>query len=114
MTGRGITQKYVGDLFMVDNFNSEVFRSPYAVPFATKSTFINSSNLNGPVGIATAVTTNLNTTTGVFAANSNFFVANSNSSKTLAVQPPVSVLQRYALPPRVAGSIHVKLVNARE
>ncbi len=91
MTGRGITQKYVGDLFMVDNFNSEVFRSPYAVPFATKSTFINSSNLNGPVGIATAVTTNLNTTTGLFAANSNFFVANSNSSKTLAVQPPVSV-----------------------
>lgn len=97
MTGRGITQKYVGDLFMVDNFNSQVFRSPYAVPFATVSTFIN-SNLNGPVGIATAVTTTPSAT-GVFAANSKFLVANSNSSKTLAVQPPVSIFDATGNPP---------------
>src|SRR5216684_4438657 len=80
MTGRGVTQKYVGDLFIVDNFDNQVLRAPYAVPFAAQSTFIN-SNLNGPVGLATAVTTTLNPVTGVFVPNSNFFVANSNSSK---------------------------------
>ncbi len=90
MTGRGVTQKYVGDLFIVDNFDNQVLRAPYAVPFAAQSTFIN-SNLNGPVGLATAVTTTLNPVTGVFVPNSNFFVANSNSSKILATQPPVSV-----------------------
>jgi hypothetical protein len=79
MTGRGITQKYVGDLFIVDNFDNQVLRSPYAVPFATQSTFIN-TNLNSPVGIAAAVTTTLNQVTNMYVPNSNFFVANSNSS----------------------------------
>jgi hypothetical protein len=92
MTGRGITQKYVGDLLMVDNFDNQVLRSPYATPFAAQKPFI-TTNLNGPVGIAAAVTTTLNPATGVFVPNSNFFVANSNStpSRILAAQPPVSV-----------------------
>jgi hypothetical protein len=96
MTGRGITQKYVGDLLFVDNFDNQVLRSPYGTPFATQSTFISNLNgpvLNGPVGLAAAVTTTLNPATGVFVPNSNFFVANSNSntSKILPAQPPVSV-----------------------
>jgi hypothetical protein len=89
-TGRGITQKYDGGLLVVDNSNNKVVRSPYTVPFNAPSNFIN-SNLNGPVGIAAAVTTALNPGTGVFVANSNFFVANSNTSKNLPAQPPISV-----------------------
>jgi hypothetical protein len=88
--GRGITQKYVGDLLVVDNSNNKVVRSPYTVPFNAPSNFI-TTNLNGPVGLAAAVTTTLNPASGVFVPNSNFFVANSNSSGILAKQPPVSV-----------------------
>jgi hypothetical protein len=89
MTGGALTQKYVGDLYVVDNADNEIFRSPYAAPFATLSPFI-SSNLNGPVGIATAVTTTLDTGSGIFLPNSDVFVANSNSFH-ITQQPPVSV-----------------------
>jgi hypothetical protein len=53
MTGRGITQKYQGDLLAVDQAGNEVLRAPYAPvsPFATLSPFI-TVNLTAPVGIA--------------------------------------------------------------
>ena len=84
MIGRGITQKYVGDLLIVDNFNNQVVRSPYAVPFATQSTLI-SSNLNGPIGVVNAPSLR------------QIFVSNSNSSKA-PVAPAVSIFDASGAP----------------
>ena len=76
MTGRGITQKYIGDLLVVDNTDNKVLHSAYgtgALPlFATLSQLI-TSNLNGPVGIANAPSLR------------QIFVSNSNSLTQSAV-----------------------------
>ena len=80
MTGRGITQTYVGDLLVVNNAQNEVLRSTYGTPplFPTLSSFI-TTNLNGPVGVAKAPSLR------------EVFVSNSNSSKHLPGQPAVSI-----------------------
>ena len=72
MTGQATTQKYVGDLLLVDSADNEVLRSPYGTtppfpmgtvpPFTTLSVFTN-TNLNVPAGI-TRVSTG-----DVFVAN---------------------------------------------
>jgi hypothetical protein len=62
-TPRGITQKYVGDLLVVDNAANQVLSSAYP-SFSTFVHFTNSSNLGGPVGIARI------STGEVFVANS--------------------------------------------
>jgi hypothetical protein len=62
MAGRGITQKYVGDLLVVDNAGDQVLRSAFP-SFSTLLPFAN-SNLGGPVGIARI------STGEVFVANS--------------------------------------------
>jgi hypothetical protein len=76
MTGRGITQKYIGDLLVVDNADNKVLHSVYATPppalFASLSQLI-TSNLNGPVGIANAPSLR------------QIFVSNSNSLTQSAV-----------------------------
>lgn len=89
MTGRGITQKYIGDLLVVDNANNQVLRSVYATPppalFSTLTQFI-TSNLNGPVGIANAPSLRQE------------FVANSNSAKNLGTQPAVTIFDSTGAP----------------
>jgi len=76
MTGRGITQKYIGDLLVVDSADNKVLHSVYATPppalFASLSQLIG-SNLNGPVGIANAPSLR------------QIFVSNSNSLTQSAV-----------------------------
>jgi hypothetical protein len=87
MTGRGITQTYVGDLLAVDNAQNKVLRSTYGTPplFATLSSFI-TKNLNGPVGVAKAPSLR------------QVFVSNSNSSKRLPTQPAVSIFDSTGAP----------------
>ena len=88
VTGRGLAQKYIGDLLVVDNaFNAgagQVLHSTYgtgALPlFKTLSQLIN-KNLNGPVGVVNAPSLR------------QIFVSNSNSavSKANPAQPAVSI-----------------------
>ena len=87
MTGRGITQTYVGDLLAVDNAQNEVLRSAFGTPplFPTLSSFI-TQNLNGPVGVAKAPSLR------------QVFVSNSNSSKHLPTQPAVSIFDSTGAP----------------
>lgn len=75
MTGRGITQKYVGDLLVVDNAQNKVLRGPYG-SFGTLSAFGNTanSNLSSPVGISRI------STGDVFVANSILSSKNKNQS----------------------------------
>jgi len=53
MKGRGLTQKYIGDLLVVDDFNNQVLHSVYGGPplFTTLSPFI-TTNLSSPAGVA--------------------------------------------------------------
>jgi hypothetical protein len=70
MTGRGIAQKYIGDLLVVDNADNDVLHSVYGTPplFTTLSQLspLITSHLNGPVGIA-----NLPSLRQIFVSNSN-------------------------------------------
>ena len=74
ITGRATTQKYVGDLLVVDNGNNQVLHSVYGAPplFKALSALI-TTNLNGPVGIANAPSLR------------QIFVSNSNSLTQSAV-----------------------------
>jgi hypothetical protein len=74
MTGRGITQKYIGDLLVVDNAGNRVLHSVYGTPplFSTLSPLI-ITNLNGPTGVANAPSLR------------QIFVSNSNSLTQSAV-----------------------------
>jgi hypothetical protein len=86
MTGRGITQKYQGDLLAVDFSGNEVLRAPYAPPpsFATLSPFT-TSDLSGPVGIARIST-------------GEVFVANSVLVKGQTTPSPVAHFDRSGNP----------------
>jgi hypothetical protein len=69
MDGRGITQKYDGDLLVVDNTENQVLLSPFVGNFSTRSNFIPnpsapSALLSSPVGISRI------STGEVFVANS--------------------------------------------
>jgi hypothetical protein len=89
MQGRGIAQKPIGDLLVVDNAGNQVLRSVYPSPaqppapptlFSTLKELVN-KNLNGPVGVVNA------------PSLSQIFVSNSNStaSKANPAQPAVSI-----------------------
>lgn len=77
MTGRGITQKYIGDLLVVDNSHNQVLHSVYGTQplFGTLSQLI-TSNLSGPVGLVNAPSLR------------QILVSNANISKTV---PAVSI-----------------------
>jgi hypothetical protein len=88
MKGRGLAQKYIGDLLVVDNAHNQVLHSVYPPPlpqpppplFGTLSPLI-TTNLNGPVGVVNAPSLR------------QIFVSNSNSvvSKAMPAQPAVSI-----------------------
>ncbi len=85
-TGRGITQKYIGDLLVVDNAGNRVLHSVYATPppalFSSLSSFI-TTNLNGPIGVANAPSLR------------QVFVSNSVPTKTV---PAVSIFDATGAP----------------
>ena len=96
MTGRGLAQKYIGDLLAVDNAGNQVLHSVYPpLPqpqpppplFGTLSPLI-TSKLNGPVGVVNAPSLR------------QIFVSNSNSvvSKATPAEPAVSIFDATGAP----------------
>jgi hypothetical protein len=73
-SGRGITQKYSGDLLAVDNPGNQVLRFPYG-SFGTKVTFA-SAELGAPIGVARI-------------SNGDVFVSNSNLGSGKTTVAPV-------------------------
>ena len=99
MTGRGLAQKYIGDLLVVDNANNQVLHSAYgtgALPlFTTLSGNFIATNLNGPVGVVNAPSLlGANNTPG------QILVSNSNSvvSKATPAEPAVSIFDASGAP----------------
>lgn len=74
-SGRGITQKYSGDLLAVDNAANSVLRFSYPL-FDTNTVFAN-SKLGAPIGLARI-------------SNGDVFVSNSNLGNGKTALPPVS------------------------
>jgi len=71
MTGRGTTQKNVGDMLVVDNNDKQVLRLPFGdPPFGSQSTLISSANLNNPIGIARLSTGDVFVANSVLSTNS--------------------------------------------
>jgi hypothetical protein len=91
MKGRGLAQKYIGDLLVVDNAGNQVLHSAYgtgALPlFATLSQLI-TNNLNSPVGVVNAPSLKQ-----IFVSNSN-----STASKQMPAQPAVSIFDAGGTP----------------
>jgi hypothetical protein len=86
MTGRGLSEKYQGDLLAVDQAENEVLRAPYASvsPFATLQPFV-TSGLSAPVGIARIST-------------GEVFVSNSVLGNGRNAFPPVAHFDRSGSP----------------
>lgn len=91
MKGRGLAQKYIGDLLVVDNAGNQVLHSAYGTGtlplFKTLSQLI-SKNLNGPIGVVNAPSLR------------QIFVSNSNSvvSKATPAEPAVSIFDASGTP----------------
>jgi hypothetical protein len=107
MTGRGLAQKYIGDLLVVDNFHNQVLHSAYGtgVPplFATLSQLI-TKNLNGPVGVVNAPSLRQ-----IFVSNSN-----SNVSKAMPAQPAVSIFDASGTPSTTTCQSGLSIGNSNQ
>jgi hypothetical protein len=74
LSGRGITQKYSGDLLAVDNAANQVLKFPYGT-LSTKVTFA-SSELSAPIGVARI-------------SNGDVFVSNGNLGSGKSAVAPI-------------------------